>query len=255
MKSIWVSFSLAWNFLTIIPLPWSSQSNVDSPMLARSFGWYPFVGFLIGTVLVLSDRLFATVLAEPVVSLLLLTVLVILTGGLHQDGLSDTIDGIAGGKSPDHRLAILRDGRIGAIGATGLILALGLRYGGFMNLPSGGRESFLLCVPAIGRWSMVLGSWAVTYPRQEGGVAAPFIRHMTFQELLLSTLMMEVGLLWALGLVRGLIVMVAVLILTRLIVWGASRLFGGMTGDILGATSECTEILFLVGAPLLVVMI
>ena len=254
MKSIWTSFSLAWNFLTIIPLPWSSQSDVDSRMLARSFGWYPFVGFLIGTVLVLSDRLFAPVLAEPVVSLLLLTFLVILTGGLHQDGLSDTIDGIAGGKSPDHRLAILRDGRIGAIGATGLILALGLRYGGFMNLPSGSRESFLICMPALGRWSMVLGSWSVTYPREEGGVAAPFIRHITIQELILSTLMMEVGLLWALGLVRGMIVMVAVLIVTRLVVWGASRLFGGMTGDILGATNEVVEILFIVAAPLILLI-
>ena len=255
MNSIWTSFSLAWNFLTIIPLPWSSQSNVNPRMLAKSFGWYPFVGFLIGTILVLSDRLFATVLAEPVVSLLLLTVLVILTGGLHQDGLADTIDGVAGGKSPEHRLAILRDGRIGAIGATGLVLALGLRYGGFMNLPSGSRESFLLCMPALGRWSMVVGSWSVSYPRQEDGVAGPFIRHMSFQELLLGTLMIGVGLLWALGPVRGMIVMVAVLILTRLTVWGASRLFGGVTGDILGATNEFTEILFLVTAPLLVLMI
>ena len=255
MNAIWTTLSLAWNFLTIIPLPWSSQSDVQPRMLAKSFGWYPFVGFLIGTILVLSDRLLTTVLAEPVVSLLLLTVLVILTGGLHQDGLADTIDGVAGGKTPEHRLAILRDGRIGAIGATGLILALGLRYGGFMNLPSGSRESFLLCMPALGRWSMVVGSWSATYPRQEGGVAAPFIRHLSFQELLLGTLMMGVGILWALGPVRGMLVMVAVVILTRAIVWGASRLFGGVTGDILGATNEFTEILFLVAAPLLVLII
>lgn len=254
MKAIWGSFSLAWNFLTIVPLPWSSQSDVNPRMLAESFGWYPFVGFLIGTVLVLCDRLFSTVLAESVGSLLLLTMLVFLTGGIHQDGLADTIDSIAGGKTPEQRLAILRDGRIGAIGATGLILALGLRYAGLVHLPSGSRESLLLCMPALGRWSMVVGSWSVSYPRQEGGIAAPFIRHMSFRDLVLGTLMVGVGFVWALGPARGITVMVAVLILTRLLVWGAARLFGGVTGDILGATNETTEILFLITAPLIIII-
>ena len=219
------------------------------------FGWYPFVGFLIGTILVLCDRLFSTVLAEPVVSLLVLTVLVTLTGGLHQDGLADTIDGVAGGKSPEHRLAILRDGRIGAIGATGLILALGLRYAGFVNLPPGSRESFLLCMPALGRWSMVVGSWSVSYPRPEGGVAAPFIRHVSYQDILLGTLMVGIGLVWVLGPMPGMVVILGMLIMVRLLVWGASRLFGGVTGDILGANNEITEILFVVAAPLIMIIV
>ena len=67
--------------------------------------------------------------------------------------------------------------------------------------------------------------------------------------------MIGVGSVWALGPMRGMIVIVTVLILTRLLVWGASRLFGGVTGDILGATNEMTEILFLVAAPLIFLIV
>ena len=69
MKAAWNSFSLAWSFLTIIPLPWSNLGEVNPVRLASSFRWYPFVGLLLGTFLVLSDRVFSVVLAEPVVNL------------------------------------------------------------------------------------------------------------------------------------------------------------------------------------------
>ena len=255
MKAIWTSFSLAWNFLTIIPLPLSFQSHVQPQMLAASFGWYPFVGFLLGTILLISDRLLLAVFTEPVVNMLLITVLIVLTGALHQDGLADTIDGLAGGKDPEHRLTILRDSQIGAIGATGIILALGLRYAGLTSLPPGGRESLLLCMPALGRWAMVVGSWKVSYPRPEGGVASAFIEHVSWQDVFLATMIMGLGLIWVLHPLKAIILLLCVVIGIRLLVWGASRLFGGVTGDILGTMNEVTEIVFLISAPLLMSMV
>ena len=97
MNAIWTSFSLAWNLLTIIPLPSGSHTDVRPHALASSLGWYPFVGFLLGTILILTDRLCSEMFPDLVVNLLLLTLLIILTGALHQDGLADTIDAIAGG--------------------------------------------------------------------------------------------------------------------------------------------------------------
>mgnify|MGYP000751877791 CR=1 FL=1 len=193
MKTMWSSLSLAWNFLTIIPLPFSRQSHVNPQMLAASFGWYPFVGFLLGTILVMSDRLLLSVLSEPMTNMLLLTILVVVTGGLHLDGLADTIDGLAGGKDSTHRLAIMRDSQVGAIGATGLILAIGLRYAGLSSLPPGGRESLLFCLPALGRWSMVVGSWKVSYPRPEGGVASAFIQYISVRDVIMATMILAMA--------------------------------------------------------------
>ncbi len=249
---MWLSFSLAWNFLTIIPLPFSRQSHVKPQMLAASFGWYPFVGFLLGTILVLSDRLLLSVISEPMTNMLLVTILVVLTGALHQDGLADTIDGLAGGKDSTHRLTIMRDSQIGAIGATGLILALGLRYAGLSSLPPGGREFLLLCLPALGRWSMVVGAWKVSYPRPEGGVALAFIQYISVRDVIMATMILAMGLMWALHPMKAVLLMFAMVAMIRFIVWGATRLFGGVTGDALGAVNEVTEIAFLLCAPWLV---
>ena len=254
MNAIWTSFSLAWNLLTIIPLPASSHADVRPHTLASSLGWYPFVGFLLGTILVLSDRLFSNIFPDPIVNLLLLTLLIMLTGALHQDGLADTIDALAGGKDREQRLAILKDGRIGAIGATGLILGLGLRYAGLASLPSGSREILLLCMPAIGRWSMVLGAWWGSYARPEGGLAAPFIQYVSLREVSLATIIIGMGLLYTMSPFNTLALLILVLLGMRILVWCATRLFGGITGDILGTTNEMMEIVFLIFAPLLIAL-
>lgn len=252
MKTLWTPFSLAWNFLTIIPLPRSNQNNPQPRLLAASLGWYPFVGFVLGSVLVGSDRLLSSFLSQPIVNMLLVTLLVVLTGGLHQDGFADTLDGVAGGKDPTHRLTILRDSRIGAIGATGLMLALGLRYAGLVSLPPGSRESLLFCMPALGRWAMVIGSWRASYPRPEGGVAAAFLQHVSPWDISLATVMIGIGLIWAITPGKALVLVLVVATLVRAMVWWASRLFGGVTGDVLGAMNEVVEILFLVAASWLV---
>ena len=252
MKAMWSSFSLAWNYLTIVPLPFSRQSHVNPQMLATSFGWYPFVGFLLGTILVMSDRLLLSVLSEPMTNMLLLTILVVVTGGLHLDGLADTIDGLAGGEDSTHRLAIMRDSQVGAIGATGLILAIGLRYAGLSSLPPGGRESLLLCLPALGRWSMVVGAWKVSYPRPEGGVASAFIQYISIRDVSMATIILAMGLMWAVHPMKAVFLMFAMVAIIRFIVWGASRLFGGVTGDVLGALNEVTELIVLLCAPWLV---
>ncbi len=254
MNVIWTSFSLAWNLLTIIPLPSSARTNVRPHALASSLGWYPFVGFLLGTLLVLCDRLVSGLFPGPIVNLLLLILLIIVTGALHQDGLADTIDALAGGKDREHRLSILKDGRIGAIGATGLILALGLRYAGFANLPSGSRETFLLCMPAVGRWSMVLSAWWGSYPRSEGGLAAPFIQYVSPWEVFLATTIIGFGLLYMMSPFTTFVLLLFILVGVRLLVWCATRLFGGVTGDILGTTNEITEIVFIISVPLLIAL-
>jgi adenosylcobinamide-GDP ribazoletransferase len=252
MNAIWTSFSLAWNLLTIVPLPTSSHTEVRPHALASSLGWYPFVGFLLGTILVVTDRGLSELFADPVVSLLLLSLLIILTGALHQDGFADTIDAIAGGKGQVHRLSILKDGRIGAIGATGLILALGLRYVGFLSLPPGNRETLLLCMPAVGRWSMVLAAWWGSYPRSEGGLAAPFIQYVSLREVFLATMILGIGLLYVMSPIDAIALLLFILVGVRFLVWCATRLFGGITGDILGTTNEMTEIVFLFSVPLLI---
>ena len=192
MRSLWTSFSLAWHLLTILPLPGRPASGITVATFGASLYWFPVVGFILGAGLVIIDY-FSEGFFPPVVSNMVLLVLyVLVTGGLHLDGWTDTVDALAGGRDAEHRLAILRDSRIGALGAAGLVLLLGLRYAGLLTLPVEIREGMLLCVPAVGRWAMVIGSFGVIYPRSEG-LAAPFIRTVSWREVLVATTVVGIG--------------------------------------------------------------
>ncbi|MDP3091127.1 MAG: adenosylcobinamide-GDP ribazoletransferase [Nitrospira sp.] len=241
-------FVFAWHFLTGIPLS-HALHEPTAVELARSMAWYPVVGLLIGGGLVLADAGLSRVFDQAVVNVLLIVLAVIVTRGLHQDGLADTLDGLAGGKTPAARLPIMRDPRIGAIGATGLFLSLLLRYAGLMALPQAMRVPALLCMPAIGRWAMVTLAWASPYARAEGGLAASFLTCLSWPHVVVATGVLAAGLGWACGLLSA----AAILLGGSLVVcalWAGCRLwFGGITGDTLGATNEVIEILFLLLAP------
>jgi adenosylcobinamide-GDP ribazoletransferase len=243
-------FLIAWHFLTAVPL--SREHHDPSPQeLAQSMVWYPLVGLLLGGTLAVSDLLLAQVFSDIVVNGLLLVLLVVLTRGLHQDGLADTLDGLAGGRSPTERLTIMRDGRIGAIGATGLILALGLRFAGLLEAPEEGRFALLLCMPAVGRWVMVVGAVSAPYARAEGGLAQPFLLHLSWREVLGATLVLGIALFWTLGPTEALLSLIVLAIVARVLTSFACRLLGGITGDTLGAANEVAEIVFLLLGPAL----
>jgi adenosylcobinamide-GDP ribazoletransferase len=242
-------FIFAWHFLTMIPLS-RAHHEPTAPELAASMAWYPVVGLLIGGGLVAADKVLDIVFATEVVNALVLVMLVLLTRGLHQDGLADTLDGLAGGRTPAERLSIMRDPRIGALGATGLFLSLVLRYAGLMALPIELRLPALLCMPAVGRWAMVTLAWTSPYARAEGGLAAPFLTHLSWRHVALATIFLTIGLTGGFSAVGALLILVVGALVVLVGWYACRRWFGGITGDILGAANETTEILFLLLAPL-----
>jgi adenosylcobinamide-GDP ribazoletransferase len=245
------SFLFAWHFLTAVPLSRAHHEPLPGE-LAGSFVWYPVIGLLLGGLLAGGDLLLSSVFPASIVNLLLIVLLVAVTRGLHQDGLADFLDGLAGGRTPADRLAIMRDGRIGAIGATGLILALGLRYAALLALPPDVRLPALLCLPAVGRWAMTVGALSAPYARAEGGLAAPFLAHLSFRHVLLATGLVAAPLLWLLGPSGAAASLLLAAGAARAGTALARRMLGGITGDTLGATNEVVEVVFLLAVPLMV---
>ncbi len=242
----------AWHFLTAIPIS-RRHHEPTAAELARSMAWYTTVGLMIGGLIALADIGLAWFLTNDVVNVLLIVLLVLLTRGLHQDGLADTLDGLAGGRTPADRLPIMRDPRVGAIGATGLCLSVLLRYAGLLALPQSLRLPVLVCMPAVGRWAMVAVAWSSPYARSEGGLAASFLTHLSLYHVLVSSLVLAVALAVGLGFLATLATMGAGLALVVLVRTGCRQWFGGVTGDLLGATNELIEILFLLLVPALVI--
>jgi len=115
------SLRLAVRYLTILPLPGHRHAGVAG--LGAAAAWFPIVGLGIGAILVAVEWLTARFFPPLLGALLTVTAWKLVTGGLHLDGLADCLDGLGGGDA-EHRLAIMRDSSIGALGAIGLILFL-----------------------------------------------------------------------------------------------------------------------------------
>jgi adenosylcobinamide-GDP ribazoletransferase len=117
-------------FFSRLPLPVLAVETDPhgQESFARALRMAPFagaaLGFVAGAVLVAASGLGEP---APVAALLALTAGVLLSGAMHEDGLADVADGFGGGASRERKLEIMRDSRLGAYGATALVLSLGLR--------------------------------------------------------------------------------------------------------------------------------
>ena len=224
-------------FLTIVRVPGRALDGPDA--LGRAAGWFPLVGLALGGLLWLVHRLFSVVFSPLLAALLVLVTWKLLTGGIHLDGLADSLDGLTG-KDPAERLAIMRDSRIGVFGALGLIVLLLTSFLALAELPGALREKALLLAPVVGRHAPLhlARAFQPATPRQGSGSA--FMKAVTLRAVSIGALVVIVAaavILWPWGLLAAAIGIGLAWELGRFL----SRRLGGLTGDGLGAAVEVGE--------------
>lgn len=234
------SFSLAWQFLTI--LPWRKSDIETTPqLLGRSMAYYPAIGLLLGLILWAAHWALYFFLPRALCDGLVLLALVILTGALHLDGLADTLDGLAAGKAPEERLRIMKDHRVGTFGVVGLILVLGLKFLALHSLLTQDVGRALLVALTLSRWSMVQLTYRAPYARREGGLGLPFKENLKKREAVMATitsLAVSFFVLRFWGAMLWLVVGMGTLLFQSFF----EKKIGGITGDILGAANETNEV-------------
>lgn len=233
---------VALGFLTIIPVK-VDRLTADEP--GRSMVYFPLIGLFIGAILIFIARGTSLFFPSLLNNLLILTLLVILTGALHLDGLADTLDGFYAGRTKEEILEIMRDSRTGVMGATGVVLVLLAKWASLYEMPLAIKDRALLLAPMLARWSMVLAAFTAPYAREGEGLGRPFagkINLPVFWASSLFTLAASV----VLGGMKG----IFLLLLAGLVVIGLveimKRRIGGITGDTLGAVCELVEVVVLV---------
>lgn len=207
--------------------------------------WFPIVGLFLGMILVVSNKILSRYMPHNLSDILLLALLVLLTGGLHLDGLADSMDAVAGSWDKDEALKIMKQGRIGAIGAVSVILLLMTKYLSVSALNPDIKNQAILTMPVIGRWMMVPASYLSTYARREGGIGKGFIDKVGRREIIFSTMIAILLILFFLK-IKGIFILLASIFVFILIFNYFKRKFGGMTGDTLGAIGELMETFFLI---------
>jgi adenosylcobinamide-GDP ribazoletransferase len=233
------SLALALRYLTIIPIP--AGEHVEPKTLGRAAPWFPLIGLGLGLVVAATQQVTAMLFPSLLDALLTVTVWKLLTGGLHLDGLSDCLDGMTGRDAGD-RLRIMRDSRIGAFGAIGLILFLLLEVAAVSELSSI-RWRALLVAPAVARAMPPLVSW-LHPPATPLGQGAMFRSGLRWWGVLAAFALATVIALFALH-TAGLLVLGLATGSALALGWFSTRRLGGVTGDVLGACIEIAELLTL----------
>jgi adenosylcobinamide-GDP ribazoletransferase len=225
-------------YLTVVPLGHGTPADGDQAV-GRVVAWFPVVGLGIGAVVALTDRLALLVFPALVSAVLTVTVWKLLTGGLHLDGLADCLDGLAG-YDQGQRLHIMRDSRIGAFAALGLILFLLLEVAALTEFAPGERWRVLLAAPAIGRAAPALLSSCFPCARPAGQGAA-FGAALRPRDAWLALGGAALVAAVTLG-PAGLLALTAGTLAALGAGWFVSARLGGITGDVLGAGVEVAEL-------------
>ncbi|MDP3041894.1 MAG: adenosylcobinamide-GDP ribazoletransferase [Candidatus Omnitrophota bacterium] len=231
------SFLIALQFLTIFPI--KIKSEIKNEEFGLSLFYFPLVGLAIGLVLSSSAILFSF-LPVLVKGVLILIVSVIIAGGIHLDGFADTCDGFCGNKPKEKILEIMRDSRIGAMGAIGLILLLLFKFSLIVNLQGAILWKALIEMAVFSRWSQVLACEITSSVRQEGK-ANYFIEYSSKKILILGGVFTVILFLLMAGL-KGVFLFMLPFLCVLLFIQYVKRRIGGMTGDTIGAISEIAEV-------------
>lgn len=229
----------AWMFLTRLPCPWAHR---HPPNMGRSLRYFPLIGLGIGALAALAYRL-AIWLHYPstFATLVAFFTAVAITGAFHEDALADMCDGF-GGTTPEKRLAIMRDSRLGTFGVLGLGLALAMKVSLLANMPPVSALWALLTAHGVSRWSSLVTLYRTPYAATSGSLAQLFAPPIPFLEL-------AIGALWLfpLAAIYGPLNLGALLgctgCISRLLAAYFARLLGGLSGDCLGAIISFTELI------------
>lgn len=241
----WRDFARATIFLTRIPLDVAAD-NAARPLGAAARG-FPLVGLVVGIAGAVT-LLVANALGLPqfASALLAVTATVAVTGGLHEDGLADTADGMMAAKDREGTLAIMRDSRIGAFGALALIVVIGLKVSALEALEPAAAAAALVAAEVGGRAVLPMILRAMEPARVDGlGFDAG---RPAREELLLANILAALVILLMVGLVTGIVAIVAGAAVGMLVARGIAARIGGHTGDVLGAVQQLTATTILLAA-------
>ncbi|MGH9196381.1 MAG: adenosylcobinamide-GDP ribazoletransferase [Acidimicrobiia bacterium] len=223
-------------FAMLTRVPMGSREPIDH---SNDVAWFPVVGALVGAAVAGIYALSLVALPGEIAAVLAVGAGIVLTGAIHEDGLADTADALWGGWSPEKRLEILKDPRIGTYGLLSLTISVLLRVFALATIAPPRVFPLMVGTHSLSRTAVVLGlSWF--RPAAEG--SGSFYSRSTSSRKA------------ALGLIAGLVIGSATLGLWGIPALGltvasavvvgvlARKKLGGITGDILGAIEQTTEI-------------
>ncbi|MCB1464052.1 MAG: adenosylcobinamide-GDP ribazoletransferase [Nitratireductor sp.] len=233
-------FLAALQFFVALKLPSLVARHVDHDSgLNRAIVYFPLAGLVIGIAVALVWLGVATLLPAMPAAGIAIAAGVILTGGLHEDGLADCADGL-GSEDREKILEIMRDSRSGSYGVAAIVLSLGLRWTALAAMPIAAGALALVIAHTLSRAAIALALRFSSYARREGTGSLVAAGISTEKVVVTATVALVIAAL--LGGLPGTAALVAGFAAAALVLLIMERRIGGYTGDVLGAMQQVAEI-------------
>ncbi len=241
------SLLLMIQFMTRYPV--AGKIEFTAQHFIKGMKWMPLVGLLVGIPASLVVFFAEPLLGKPLASIFAIIMLIVVTGGLHLDGIGDTADGLFSYRSPQEMLRIMRDSTLGTNGVVTIILIILLQYLTVSAMPAKMAALALLAAPMMGRMAITWHAAVAPYARKEPGLGE-FVNQTGIRQAAGATFFSMVILaallaVWSppwwnlilLFFLLHLVVIVMAILFARYLI----RIIGGITGDTIGATIELCE--------------
>jgi adenosylcobinamide-GDP ribazoletransferase len=238
-------FFIALQFFTRLPIP--AWVGFESSWLQHASRYFPLVGCVVAAIAAAVYWVAALLLPAPVAAVLSTAASIYATGAFHEDGFADTCDGLGGGMTRERVLEIMKDSRVGAYGAIGIVCMLAAKLSTLAMLPPRVAIAALFMAHPLSRLAATSLIWKLDYVRGEGK-AKPLAQQMTTVEFSIATAsaLLPAVLLLATGYASLAAVLGAVAAALAAALWLGRkfvRRLGGYTGDCLGAVQQVAEAL------------
>jgi adenosylcobinamide-GDP ribazoletransferase len=238
-------FFVALQFFTRLPIP--RWVGFQPDWLQHASRYFPLVGVVVAALCSAVYALAALLLPGAVAALLATIAGIYITGAFHEDGFADVCDGFGGGLTKERVLEIMRDSRVGAYGAIGIALLLGLKCLVLAELPARAVIAAFFIGHPLSRCAATALIWRLEYVRFDSSKAKPLAQQMSGVEFAIGALgaLAPALVLGAFGWLSWPAIVFAYTTAAIATIWLSKkfvRRIGGYTGDCLGAVQQLSEV-------------
>lgn len=234
-------FLIGLSFYTRLPI---QLQNVTEDEFYNSMLLMPVIGVVIGAALWAFGWCVSWIRMPELTSILMLIFYIWLTGGLHYDGVADTIDAVFSARDHEKMMKIMKDSRLGSFGAIGLILLMLTMWTGYRTIIDEGLLAVLWLMPVVGRYCAIQTCCFSSYAEGGGGLGRRITEitkgwHVAIYlaAIALAAWCIAPILTYAFGITA---------VLNLIMMADLKRKIGGITGDTIGLTIEITQAVFIV---------
>lgn len=233
-------FFHALSFFTRFPLP---AFHYDDLQMKKSIRYFSFIGLIMAFLLCLSAYLLKKIFPIQIVIVLILLLSLLFTGGFHEDGLADSCDGLWGGMTPEKRLSIMKDSRLGSYGALSLIFLFLLKWQVLALSPA--LEKTLILSFGLSRMMTLFYMYSYSYHQTTESKSSSIAVNVEKKDVFINTLI-ALSSLFFLDSFAQFFLLASVLTIAWIL--GGKLVknkIGHFNGDLFGASLQCFETLIM----------